>query len=113
MAQVLQLGDGLIALGHMHIHFVSVEIGVVGSAHTEIQPECGVGQYPHPMAHHAHSMQCGLPIEQHKVSILQAPLHNDSLIDLLSNLFFAVGEVEIERLELLLSAPGVSDRHND
>jgi len=55
------------------------------------------------MSHHRHPMECWLSIEEYKVSILKAPLHNDSLIDLLPNLFLSISEVKCEGLKALLT----------
>ncbi len=76
MRDVLELGPGLVVLGHVHVHLVAVEVGVVGRADGQVEPEGRVGQDPHAVAHHGHPVQRGLPVEEHVVAVLEAPLHH-------------------------------------
>lgn len=65
------------------------------------------------MPHHGHSMERGLPVEQHEVSILEAAFHDHALIDLLLDDFIVISVVEVEALELFLPGLGVGDRNDD
>mmetsp|Transcript_14393 Transcript_14393/g.39001 ORF Transcript_14393/g.39001 Transcript_14393/m.39001 type:complete len:244 (-) Transcript_14393:836-1567(-) len=62
-------------LRHMHVHLITVEVGVVGRGDRQVEAESGVGQDAHAVAHHTHFVQRGLTVEEHQVSVMQVALH--------------------------------------
>ena len=74
--QDLRLGAGLLALEHVEVHLVAIEIRVVGRAVAEIEPERLVRKDPDEVGHHAHPVEGGLPVEQHDVAVDQLPFHD-------------------------------------
>lgn len=52
---LLRLSTRLRRLGYVHVHFVAVEVGIVGRCHAQIQSECGIRQKPHSMTLHIHT----------------------------------------------------------
>lgn len=63
----LKFGFGFVTLRDVHVHFIAVEVCVVGSGDAEVESEGGEGQDAHAVAHHTHFVQRGLPVEQHDV----------------------------------------------
>ena len=61
--QYLRLGPGLLGLGHVHVHLVAVEVGVVGRADGGIEPEGLVRHDLDPVGHDGHSVQGRLAVE--------------------------------------------------
>eukprot|EP00967_Tisochrysis_lutea_P106952 scaffold164447_cov19-Tisochrysis_lutea.AAC.1 len=59
----------------MHVHLITVEVGVVGRGDRQVEAESGVGQDAHAVAHHTHFVQRGLTVEEHQVSVMQVALH--------------------------------------
>jgi hypothetical protein len=70
------LGAGLLALQHVHVHLVAVEVGVVRRADAEVHAEGLAGHDADLVGHHAHAVQRGLPVEQHDVAVLEVALHH-------------------------------------
>lgn len=77
---MFNLRNGLIALRNVHVHLIAVEIGIVGRTHRQIQSEGIVGEYSNSMTHHAHPVECGLPVENDIISILETPLDYHSIV---------------------------------
>lgn len=73
--QILDLRPGLHALGHVQVHLVAVEIGVVRRRAGQVHPEGGPGQHLHPVSHHTHLVQRRLTIENYQVAVADVPLH--------------------------------------
>lgn len=93
----------------LQVHLVSVEIGVVRrratreeranrivslslrvcerqsearrDVHGKIEPEGRVRHDLDPMAHHRHLVQRRLPVEQHKVTVLEVPLDDPAVLE--------------------------------
>lgn len=63
----LQLSLGLLALRHVHVHFIAVEVGVVGGGHAQVESEGRKWEYFDAVAHHAHFVERWLAVEQHDV----------------------------------------------
>lgn len=72
----------------MHIHFITVEISIVGSTDRQVEPEGIVRKNSNPMTHHTHSMESRLSIEEDEISILKTSLSNHSVVNKL--LYFII-----------------------
>ena len=105
---VLELGSGLVGLGDVHVHLVPVEVGVVGGADRQVQPESVVGQNAHAVSHHTHPMQRRLPVEQHVVAILKVAFHDGAVVDYLSDFLGFV--VDLHQIHDFLVLPPVLGR---
>ena len=94
-------GLGLPSLGHMDVHFIAVEVGIIWGAHTLIEPQGVPLHDPNPMGHHGHAVQRRLSVEQHHVVLQQVSEQHVAdlqVLHQLSNIFrvppVAVGEDE-------------------
>lgn len=67
---MLKFGNCFVGLGNVHVHFVTVEISVVGCTHRQVQTESVVGQNSDSVAHHTHSVESWLSVEKHIVPVL-------------------------------------------
>mmetsp|Transcript_11745 Transcript_11745/g.47415 ORF Transcript_11745/g.47415 Transcript_11745/m.47415 type:complete len:693 (-) Transcript_11745:659-2737(-) len=85
--QLAHLGAALDGLRHVEVHLVTVEIGVVGRRHREVEAEGGEGHNLDPVSHHGHLVQRRLSVEDNDVSVLHVPLH-----------LVAVLQVDVRRL---------------
>ena len=63
VCDMFQFWGGLIGLRNVHVHLITVEIGVIGRADGQVQPEGVVGKDSHAMAHHTHSVESWLTVE--------------------------------------------------
>ena len=79
---LLDLGTGLLALHQMHVHLVTIEIGVIRRSHRQVEPEGGVWQDADPVAHHGHLMQRRLTVKDDHVAIHHVPFHNISWLQM-------------------------------
>ena len=59
----------------MQVHLVTVKVGVVGRGVGQVHPEGAPGQDLHPVPHHTHLVEGGLPVEHHQVAVPDVPLH--------------------------------------
>ena len=59
----------LLGLQHVQVHLVAIEIGVVGRADAQVQPEGLPWHDAHGVGHHGHAVQRRLPVEQHDVAV--------------------------------------------
>ena len=59
----------------MHVHLVSVKVGVVGRGHTEVETERGPGKDFDPVTHHGHFVEGRLTVEDDQVIIDNVTLH--------------------------------------
>lgn len=53
----------------MKIHFISIEIGVIGRCHGKIQTECGERKDFDFVRHETHFVKCWLSIEYYNVAV--------------------------------------------
>ena len=60
----------------MHVHFVAVEVGVVGRCYREVHAERRPRQHLDSMAHHGHFVERRLPIEDDYVSVAHVSLNS-------------------------------------
>ena len=73
--QLQGLSARLVALRHVHVHLVPVEVGVVRRGHREVEPEGRVRQDLHAVPHDGHLVQARLPVEQHRIAVVEVALH--------------------------------------
>ena len=64
-------------LGHVHIHFVPIKIGIVRCCGIHTQPKrfANVHRFD-TVAHHRHLVQRRLAVEQHRVTCQQMTMHH-------------------------------------
>ena len=60
----------------MHVHFISVEVGVIRCGNTEIKAESLVIKNFYAMTHHRHLMQRRLSIKNDVIVILEMSLNS-------------------------------------
>jgi hypothetical protein len=82
MHNLLDFRLGLITLRSVHVHFVTVEVGVVGCGDGEIQTEGGIGQDPHLVAHHGTSVEGWLTVEDHEVTVHDMTFDHHAVVEL-------------------------------
>lgn len=59
----------------MHVHLITIEICVVGCAHTCVESECTPFVHLHSVSHDRLSVQGGLSVEQHDIVVPQVTLN--------------------------------------
>lgn len=77
---LLNFCDGFVALWHVHVHLVTIEVCVVRSSDTEIHPERLMRQYLDSMSHDRHLMKRWLAVKYDIVSVF------DVALDFITNL---------------------------
>jgi hypothetical protein len=74
-AEVHHLSTGLVRLRNVQVHFVTVEIGVVGRGDGEVHAEGGVRHNSHSVTHHGFLVKRWLAVEDDVVAIYDVTLH--------------------------------------
>lgn len=67
-------------LGHVQVHFVPVEVGVVGRRHREVHPEGRPVEHLHAVPHDGHLVERRLPVEDDDVVVPKVPLHRVAVL---------------------------------
>ena len=80
VGNVLKLRSGFIRLRDVHVHLITIEIGVIRRADREIEAEGIIGKNSDAVTHHTHTMECRLSIKQHIISVLECSFHNCSVV---------------------------------
>lgn len=73
-----QLSLRLVRLRDVHVHLVSVEVGVVGRGDAKIQAERLVTHHANPVGHHTHLVERGLTIEDDNIAVIDVTLDSVS-----------------------------------
>ena len=63
-------------LWNVHVHFISVEVCIVGSGNTQVKSESLEIKDFYAMAHHGHFVQRRLPIKNDVIVVLEMPLND-------------------------------------
>ena len=79
---LLDLGTGLLALHEMHVHLITIEIGVVWRRYRQVEPERGVREDADTVTHHGHFMQRWLTVEDDHVAIHHVPFYDVSRLQM-------------------------------
>ena len=66
----------------MHVHLVSVKVGIVRTGGRDVQAECRVGQNTHAMGHHRCLVERRLTVEQHNVAVNQMAVDHIALTNI-------------------------------
>ena len=74
----LGLRARLLALQHVHVHLVAVEVRVVRRAHAEVDAERLPRHDLHLVRHHRHAVERRLPVEQHDVAVHEVALDDEA-----------------------------------
>lgn len=86
--QVLGLCFGLVILEDVDVHFVPIEIGVEWRANTLVEFERAVLMDFHFEGHDALSVEGGLSVKQHDVTLNQVSVHDIPYLELVQKLSF-------------------------
>ena len=79
--QVLQLRLGLLVLRHVHVHFITVKIGVIRLGVADIHAKgVALTHDARNVTHHAHAMQSGLTVEKHAVAVHHVAVHDVAVV---------------------------------
>lgn len=62
--------------------FISVKVSIIRLRHGNVQPECGIRQHAHTVAHHGHAVERRLTVEEHGVAVQEVAVHNITLVEL-------------------------------
>ena len=94
--QVLELHLGLVVLGHMHVHFISVKVCVVRLRVSHVHAK-GIPLFHNldTMCHHRHTVQRRLTIEQYIISVHHVSMNRIPILKL------NVGPVMITKGDIL------------
>jgi len=66
----------------MHVHFITIEIGVVGCCHRQVHPEGRKRKHFHSVAHYRHFVQAWLSVKQYKVAIIQVTFNDVTRLEM-------------------------------
>lgn len=90
MGDVFKFRDSLIRLRDVHVHLITVKVSVVRRADRQVESEGVVWKDSNPVAHHTHTMQCGLTVEQYVIAVLKVALHDHAVVEIFFYLVFLV-----------------------
>mmetsp|Transcript_26622 Transcript_26622/g.66902 ORF Transcript_26622/g.66902 Transcript_26622/m.66902 type:complete len:605 (+) Transcript_26622:2725-4539(+) len=79
--QLADLGARLQRLRHVHVHLVTVKIGVVRRGDREVETEGRVGHDLHAMSHHTHLVKRRLPVEDDEITVLDVALDSVAVLE--------------------------------
>ena len=82
-----RLSLSLFALGHVKIHLVPVEVGVIGRTNTQVQSKRLMGQNSNAMCHDGHPVKGGLPIEDSNIAVPEVTFYNETSFQRFGNFF--------------------------
>jgi hypothetical protein len=68
-------------LRDVNIHFIAIEVGVIGAADLEIEAEGTIGHDAYEMGHNRHAMEGGLAIKEDNVAIAQVTFDGITLFE--------------------------------
>lgn len=80
--QVAKFGCGCDGLRHVHVHLVSVKVGVIGTGGRNVQTEGAVRQNTHTVGHHRRLVKRRLTVEQHNVSVNEVAVDHIALANI-------------------------------
>lgn len=86
VGDVLQLRNGLVRLGNMHVHLVAVEVCIVWSADRQVESESVIRQNSDPVTHHTHAMESGLPVEKDVIAVFEISLDDHAVVEVFLDL---------------------------
>lgn len=73
--QHIRFGLGLLCLGKMKVHLITVKVSIVRSADTFVEPKGPPLQDLGLVTHDRDAMEAGLSVEQHDVAVQHVTLH--------------------------------------
>ena len=73
-----ELCAGLLTLGNVQVHLITIKVGVVRRRDTEVETESRVVHEFDAMRHHTHLVQRRLTVKEHIVTIAQVTFDNPS-----------------------------------
>ena len=59
----------------MHVHLVTIKVGVVRRRHAQVEAKRAVRHDAHAVTHDTHLVQARLAVEQHQVAVLHVALN--------------------------------------
>ena len=93
-----RLGPSFLRLRHMHVHFITVKVCVVRTAHTFVKAECAPWSDLGAMTHDRQLVQTWLSVEQDNIAIADVALHDVADTQVRSDVIAHARELE-ETLE--------------
>ncbi len=80
--ELTELGGRRDALGHVHVHLVTVEVRILRTGGRNVEAEGRLGKHTHAVAFHRSLVERRLAVEEHNVAVDEVTVHDVTLAEL-------------------------------